>query len=108
MSGGLVAAAAFRAGFAVPFCGRAPAAAGALFPGFTAARVGGVFLTAAFLATLFLAGTFFFLAGTVLAAVCFLVAFAWFCLRDRQYLLVDDAYIAFRYAANFADGQGLV
>lgn len=42
------------------------------------------------------------------AVVCLLLVLGWLCLRDRQYLLVDDAYIAFRYAANLADGHGLV
>jgi arabinofuranosyltransferase len=56
----------------------------------------------------FLDRDFVVLAFEIGVPVCFLVAFTWFCLRDRQYLLVDDAYIAFRYAANFADGQGLV
>jgi hypothetical protein len=40
--------------------------------------------------------------------ICVLAVLAWWALRERDYLLVDDAYIAFRYAANFADGNGLV
>jgi hypothetical protein len=40
--------------------------------------------------------------------ICVLGFLAWWALRERDYLLVDDAYIAFRYAANFADGLGLV
>ena len=33
---------------------------------------------------------------------------SWWMLAQRKYLLVDDAYISFRYAANFARGHGLV
>jgi hypothetical protein len=46
----------------------------------------------------------------VALAVCIptLLVLAWVALRERDWLLVDDAYIAFRYAANFADGYGLV
>ena len=36
------------------------------------------------------------------------LGFGWWMLARRQYLLVDDAYISFRYAANFANGHGLV
>ncbi|HVW29285.1 MAG TPA: hypothetical protein VHC69_28155 [Polyangiaceae bacterium] len=40
--------------------------------------------------------------------ICVLAVLGWWAFRDRDYVLVDDAYIAFRYAANFADGSGLV
>jgi arabinofuranosyltransferase len=36
------------------------------------------------------------------------LAFGWWMLALRRYLLIDDAYISFRYAANFAHGHGLV
>ena len=36
------------------------------------------------------------------------VGFGWWMLARREYLLVDDAYISFRYAVNFAQGHGLV
>jgi hypothetical protein len=36
------------------------------------------------------------------------LAVGWWMLAQRRYLLVDDAYISFRYAANFAHGHGLV
>jgi len=36
------------------------------------------------------------------------VALGWWMLAQRQYLLVDDAYISFRYATNLANGNGLV
>ena len=36
------------------------------------------------------------------------VALGWWMLLQRRNLLVDDAYISFRYAANFAQGHGLV
>jgi len=39
---------------------------------------------------------------------CVLAVFGFWSLRERQFLLVDDAYIAFRYAANWADGLGIV
>lgn len=44
----------------------------------------------------------------VLLPVLFAIAFGWWMLALRRYLLVDDAYISFRYAANFAHGHGLV
>ncbi len=40
--------------------------------------------------------------------ICFLTALGLWSLYERRFLLVDDAYIAFRYAANFASGRGLV
>jgi hypothetical protein len=36
------------------------------------------------------------------------LAFGWWMLAHRRYLLIDDAYISFRYAANLAHGNGLV
>lgn len=44
----------------------------------------------------------------VLAPMLVALVFGWWMLARRQYLLVDDAYISFRYAANLADGHGLV
>jgi hypothetical protein len=35
-------------------------------------------------------------------------ALGFWALRERDYVLVDDAYISFRYAVNFAHGNGLV
>src|SRR5260221_9972554 len=37
-----------------------------------------------------------------------LVLLGWWYLAERQYLLIDDSYIAFRYAANLANGVGPV
>ena len=44
----------------------------------------------------------------VLAPMLTAIAFGWWMLARRQYLLIDDAYISFRYAVNFAQGNGLV
>ncbi|HVU02332.1 MAG TPA: hypothetical protein VHE30_11300 [Polyangiaceae bacterium] len=46
-------------------------------------------------------------ARAVLVPALLVVVFGLLALLDRQRLLVDDAYIAFRYAANFANGLGL-
>jgi hypothetical protein len=44
----------------------------------------------------------------ILVPVLLAIAFGWWMLALRRYFLIDDAYISFRYAANFAQGHGLV
>ena len=45
--------------------------------------------------------------ATALAPAVMLIC-GWWTLRQQGYILVDDAYISFRYALNFAEGHGLV
>lgn len=45
---------------------------------------------------------------TVLLPPLIALLFGWWMLARREYFLIDDAYISFRYAANFANGHGLV